>query len=125
MQFELHLILMDEIQLSFIENQLFIWGVSSDPSDVFTSNARLQQIIENTPEQRKLDIPCVDNTLIVPSSMQLAYGQYTLSHEKTRSYSVDCVALSESFITQKLLTMETTHLRPRSLQNTNESFHEI
>ena len=111
MQFELHLILMDEIQLSFIENQLFIWGVSSDPSEVFTSNARLQQIIENTPEQRKLDIPCVDNTLIVPSSMQLAYGQYTLSHEKTRSYSVDCVALSESFIIQKLLTMETVQGR--------------
>src|SRR3989338_2957034 len=111
MQFELHLILMDEIQLSFIENPLFIWGVSSDPSEVFTSNARLQQIIENTPEQRKLDIPCVDNTLIVPSSMKLAYGQYTLSNEKTRSYSVDCVALSESFIIQKLLTMETVQGR--------------
>lgn len=97
---------MDELQLSFIGERLYVWGISSDNSEIFTGSNRLNKIIDGKCEKKKIDVPCAGKIIIVPESLRMAYGQYNIVTERHLSFSVDCVEISESFILGRLLFAE-------------------
>ncbi len=104
---------MDELQATFIKEKLFIWGVSSDPDEVFTPPSRLQQfcnelfLIKNIHAKiNKVEILTVGKTIVVPPSMKLFYEQFTIGKTSAKTYSVFGIEIDESSIVKNYINQE-------------------
>lgn len=74
---------MDEIQLTWDGEKLYLWGISSHPEEQFTPQERLKNIFcglfpYKVPKFSPLNIriPIISGSILVPDAFKLGYGQY-------------------------------------------------
>ncbi len=93
---------MDELQLTWDRKKLCLWGVSSHTDEQFTPGERLKKIFgilfpyKTLPHFLKLNIevPTFGNTIVVPSALKLAYGQYgDMQKVVPKKFQIDAIEI--------------------------------
>ena len=84
---------MDELQATFVEGKLFIWGVSSNTEEVFTPIDRIEKAYselfaakETSKASVLIEIPALENTPVMPASMKLFYNQFNIKKQHRRRF---------------------------------------
>ena len=102
---------MDELQITCIDNKLFLWGISSDSDEMFTPLDRLEGAysqFKSTPKRQSLELPAIGSVPMVPETMRMFYSQFGASDSK-KAFSVAGVQLSDEDLCYRFLGMEKKH----------------
>ncbi len=104
---------MDELQLTFINERLFLWGISSESSETFTPILRLEKISQelfSTSElkQKKnsIEIAATEDSIIVPSSLKWYYNQFNLKKVSSKTFLVEGLEIGDELILTSFLSSE-------------------
>ncbi|MFH1439078.1 MAG: DEAD/DEAH box helicase [Candidatus Woesearchaeota archaeon] len=107
---------MNEIQITFIENKAFIWGFSSDSSEIFTPVDEIEKRyfdILNTKKYKKteksIELPAISSAPIVPVSMKLFYAQYNINKASKYKFKIKGIEVSDFSLIEDLLNSEKRH----------------
>ena len=104
---------MDELQATFSEGRLFIWGISSDKEEMFVPKERIEKLCKELfslekPDRRiiKIEMPAIENKIIAPPSMMLFYEQFEIKNPKIKIFSVNAVEVDSSLLINNFLQQE-------------------
>src|SRR3989338_5830010 len=104
---------MDELQATFSEGRLFIWGISSDKGEMFVPKERIEKLCKELfslekPDRRiiKIEMPAIENKIIAPPSMMLFYEQFEIKNPKIKIFSVNAVEVNSSLLINNFLQQE-------------------
>ena len=104
---------MDELQLTFISGKFFIWGLSSNSDEVFTSVERLRaicnrffQLNKATPSKEQIEIPALGDVPCVSSSLQMAYNQFEEKKPAIKKFLVNGLKTDGQTISHGLLSIQ-------------------
>jgi SNF2 family DNA or RNA helicase len=101
---------MDELQFSFIGRGIFLWGVSSEPKEMFTPTIRLEIFHSSIYPSAKfikkdcnIEMPAEQGVPIVPISMRLFYGQFDEKKPSLKKFRVSGLEISDFLTIRNIL----------------------
>ncbi|HLD05384.1 MAG TPA: DEAD/DEAH box helicase [Candidatus Nanoarchaeia archaeon] len=104
---------MDEWQVTFVKNKVFLWGISSDPGEVFTPIERLGKEYRDlysagkmNKKRCEIELPTIGNILLVPPSLSLFYNQFDIRKTSTRSFAIQGIEFEDSTIIAQFLSRQ-------------------
>ncbi len=107
---------MDELQLTFIENKLFLWGISSHIEEVFTPVDRLEDAYSQLflpkkviAKSHSIELPSLSEVPVVPPSMSLFYGQFNLKRVPPKLFSIQGIEICDKSLVYNFLQQEKKH----------------
>ena len=100
----------DELQFSLIGPGIFLWGVSSDPKELFTPTNRLELFCSGlhqgggfTRKEFTMVMPADMDVPIVPASMRLFYGQFGTKKPTLKKFSVPGLEINDFTLARSIL----------------------
>ncbi|MBI2576767.1 hypothetical protein HYV84_06130, partial [Candidatus Woesearchaeota archaeon] len=107
---------MHELQATFIENKLFLWGISSNPDEVFTPLDKLEKIYDElflskvaSKKTYRIEMPAAGDALVVPPSMKLSFNQFDVKKAALKIFSVGGIEISSKALIQNFVHPERRH----------------
>ncbi|MFH1637211.1 MAG: DEAD/DEAH box helicase [Candidatus Woesearchaeota archaeon] len=107
---------MDELQATFINGRIFIWGISSRPEEIFTPIARLEKAYSElfkaqstVKKTSNIEITATANTPLVPPSMKLFYNQFSIKNASKKTFSITGIEADGQSILYNFLHQEKRH----------------
>ncbi|MEK6864553.1 MAG: DEAD/DEAH box helicase [Nanoarchaeota archaeon] len=107
---------MDELQATFVEGKLFIWGVSSNTEEVFTPIDRIEKAYselfaakETSKASGLIEIPALENTPVMPASMKLFYNQFNIKKTTPKAFQIEGINADSFSLLHNLLNQEKKH----------------
>ena len=107
---------MDELQMSFLRNNIVIWAISSHTDEIFTPIERLEKICTEVFSSKKfirkkinIEIWAQNNFPLVSASMRLFYNQFSCSDAHPRIFSVDCIEIDSRLLIDNFQSQAKIH----------------
>jgi len=107
---------MDELQATFVEGGLFIWGVSSNTEEVFTPIDRIEKAYselfaakETIKASSLIEIPAIGNAPVMPASMKLFYNQFSIKKTTLKAFQIQGINADSFSLVHNLLNQEKKH----------------
>src|SRR3989338_9237282 len=107
---------MHELQATFIEDKLFLWGVSSHNDEVFTPLDQLEKIYcelflskEASKKTYGIEMPSIGDALVVPPSMKLSFNQFDVKATAPKIFSVKGIEICAKALIQNYICPERGH----------------
>lgn len=104
---------MDELQITFIEGKLFLWGVSSHTDKVFTPIDRLKKAYSKLfisekiiTETNNIEIPAIGDAPVVPPSMRLFFNQFDVKNALPKTFSIEGIKICDEALLYNYLNQE-------------------
>jgi len=100
---------MDELQMSFLKDNIVVWAISSHTDEIFTPIERLEKICSEIFSSKNfirrkinIELPAHNNFPSVSASMRLFYDQFGCSDAHPKIFSVECIVIDGRLLIDNL-----------------------
>lgn len=106
---------MNELQVVIYEEKLFIWGFSSDYTEIFTPVNIIKESFFNLDNElskqyniieKEIELPKINDIPLVPISMRLFYSQYSLEKLSFNFFKIKGIEVNKFYLIKNFLNTE-------------------